>query len=277
MPALHSFSFCRSETKHKWSWQKKSKAPELRTEFLDLLIQQVEDKGDQNKAKDLCQIKEREQTKDVHARIKMARGKLRGGGVRFVHKVNAEGIVETVKDKIEMERMIMQANAAKLEAANESPIRQGELQHKITDHEYETWEELIKGDLDTRGIEQDIGTRKWLQYFANTQITEATIPFSTDDYIASWKPIKEHTSCAPGALHYGVFKIMHLCRPFAELQTILARIPMQTGYTPKRWTTSVDSMLPKKEGEWRPHKLRLTSLLMPDFNHNNKILGRAAM
>merc|ERR1739841_87943 len=52
---------------------------------------------------------------------------------------------------------------------------------------------------------------------------------------------------------------------------------MQTGYTPKRWTTSVDSMLPKKEGEWRPHKLRLTSLLMPDFNHNNKILGRAAM
>ena len=33
----------------------------------------------------------------------------------------------------------------------------------------------------------------------------------------------------------------------------------------------------KKEGEWRASKLRLTSLLRPDYNHNNKILGRIAM
>ena len=57
----------------------------------------------------------------------------------------------------------------------------------------------------------------------------------------------------------------------------MARIPLKTGYTPKRWTQSVDSMLPKKPGEWRPQKLRLTSLLMPDFNHNNKIMGREVM
>ena len=270
-----------AKIKAKEAWEeykdKKSRAPELRSEFLDLLIQQAEEAGNLKKVRDIRQMKEREHTKDVHARIKMARGKLRGGGVRFVHKVNAEGSVETVTNKTEMEKIIMQANAAKLEAADESPIRQGELRQTITDHDYETWETILKGELDTEGIVQDTGTRQWLKYFAHTEIKEAHVPFTTDDYIASWRPIKEHTSCAPGPLHFGVFKIMHMCRPFAELQTIMARLPMQTGYTPQRWTTSVDSMLPKKEGEWRPHKLRLTSLLMPDFNHNNKILGRAAM
>ena len=270
-----------AKSKAKVAWmeykEKKSKAPELRSEFLDLLIQQAEDQGNQNKARDLRQIKEREHTKDVHSRIKLARGKLKGGGVRFVHRINNEGAVETVKDKKEMEQLIMMANEAKLEAADESPLRQGELKQTITDHDYDTWEEILTGELDTSGIEQDIGTKKWLEYFKNTKSDDVHIPFTVEDYISSWRPIKEHTSCAPGSLHFAVFKIMHLCRPFAELQTILARIPMQTGYTPKRWTTSVDSMLPKKEGEWRPHKLRLTSLLMPDFNHNNKILGRAAM
>ena len=257
--------------------EKKKEAPELRNEFLDLLIQTAEDSGDTKKARALRNIKEREQARDVHKRIKGAQGKTRGGGgVRFVQKINEEGEMETIKDKKAMEREIMEANAKKLESANESPIRQGELKDIITDADYERWEDFLDGKVEVN-IQMETGTKEFLEIFRGAKIKEEDAMFTVDEYIKSWRPVREHTSCAPGALHYGTFKAMHTCRPAAELHTIMARIPMRTGYVPHRWTHSVDSMLPKKPNEWRPSKLRLTSLLQADFNHNNKILGRKTM
>ena len=252
------------------------RTPELRSQFLDLLIRESEDKGNKKKTKDLRAIKEREQTRDVHSRIKYAQGKLRGGGVRFVHRIADNGTVETIKNKLDMEQEIMKANEAKLHSANESPLRQGELAEIITDNDYEQWERFLRGELNLPdNIEE--GTRRWLEKFEGKEIEEINIELTDKTYTQSWNRVKEHTSCAPGALHYGTFKAMRWCSEAAELHTIMAQIPIQTGYTPERWKMSVDSMLPKKEGEWRPNKLRLTSLLMPDFNHNNKILGRRAM
>ena len=255
----------------------KQRAPELRAEFLDMLIQQAEDNGEEEKTKYLREVKAKEQSKDIHQRIKMVQGKLKGGsGVRFVHKQKADGTVETIRDKHEMEAEIRKANAAKLMAANESPIRQGRLQELLTDHDYDKWEAFLRGEI---RLPDDLneGTKLWLETFQQCEIQEEVPELTTDSYIKSWNKVREHTSCAPGAMHYGTFKSIKWCRPAAELHAIMARIPIKTGYTPRRWTKSVDSMLPKKPGEWRPHKLRLTSLLMPDFNHNNKIMGREAM
>ena len=255
----------------------KQKAPELRSEFLDTLIQMAEDEGDDKKAKYIREIKDKEQTREVHRRIKMAQGKQRGGGgVKFVHKTNEDGTIETIRNKEEMETEIGKANAAKLMSANESPIRQGELREILTEHDYDKWEEFLEGGIALpNGLNE--GTRMWLESFQGIEIKEEEPTITTESYIKGWNKVREHTSCAPGALHYGTFKSIKWCRPAAELHSIMARIPVKTGYTPRRWTKSVDSMLPKKPGEWRPHKLRLTSLLMPDFNHNNKILGREAM
>ena len=255
----------------------KQRAPELRSEFLDLIIQQAEDKGDEQKAKYLREMKAKELSRDVHRRIKVVQGKQQGGpGVKFVHKVQEDGTVATIRDKKAMEEEIAKANKDKLMSANETPVRQGALRELLTDHDYEEWEKFIRGEM-TLPRDMNEGTRLWLESFQNMEIHEEDLEISTEDYVKSWNRVREHTSCTPGALHYGTFKAIRWCRPAAELHAIMARIPMKTGYTPKRWTQSTDSMLPKKKGEWRPHKLRLTSLLMPDFNHNNKILGRAAM
>ena len=131
-----------------------------------------------------------------------------------------------------MEEEIKKANAAKLMAANESPIRQGQLQEILTDHDYHRWEEFIQGKID---LPDDIneGTRLWLESFQNCDIQEETPEITTESYIQSWNRVKEHTSCAPGAMHYGTFKSIRWCRPAAEFHTIMARIPVKTGYTPR--------------------------------------------
>ena len=170
----------------------------------------------------------------------------------------------------------MRANKAKLHSADESPVRQGVLAELMTDHNYDRWERFIAGEIDLPdGLEE--GTKLWLKKFKGMKIEEKEIKISTEEYIKGWNKAKEHTSCAPGAIHFGTFKASRGCKEAAQLHTTLARIPIKTGYVPEKWTTSVDSMLPKKEGEWRASKLRLTSLLHPDYNHNNKILGRIAM
>ena len=240
----------------------KQKAPELRSEFLDMIIQQAEDEGDQQKAKYIREMKAREQSREVHRRIKMMQGKQQGGpGVKFVHKVLEDGTVETIREKRAMEREISKANEAKLMSANETPIRQGILREIITDHDYEKWEAFLKGEL-TLPQDMNQGTKLWLESFQSIEIQEEDLDISTEDYVKSWNRVREHTSCTPGALHFGTFKAIKWCQPAAELHAIMARIPIQTGYTPERWTQSTDSMLPKKQGEWRPHKLRLTSLLI---------------
>ena len=254
----------------------KKNTPELRREFLDMLIQQAEDRGLEDKAKEIRGIRDRERIREVHRRIKYAQGKIRGGGVKFVEQITEDGERRTIKDKDAMERAIIKANENKLHSADESPLRQGALSDLLTDNDDDKWEQFLRGELQLPDNMEE-GTRRWLESFHREPLQDEHITLTVEEYTRSWAKPREHTACAPGALHFGTFKAMKGSAKAAKLHTIMARIPIATGYTPKRWNRCVDSMLPKKPNEWRPEKLRLTALLMPDFNHNNKILGRAAM
>ena len=254
----------------------KRRAPELRRDFLEMLINQAEDEGDREKAKELRVIRDREEIKEVHTRVKLAQGKLKGGGVKFVERHNQDGTKTTIKDKREMEKEIIKANEEKLHSADESPIRRGEISKILTDHDYERWEEFLDGRLQLPENMEE-GTRRWLKKVLETPTVERPMEITEQEYVQSWAKPREHAACAPGPMHYGTFKAMKWSPKATKLHTIMANIPVLTGYIPKRWTQCVDSMLPKKKDEWRPAKLRLTALLMPDFNHNNKILGRRAM
>ena len=254
----------------------KQKAPELRADFLDMKIRQAEDEGNEKTAKEIRRIREGERIRQAHTRIKAAQGRLKGGGVKFVERELPDGTRITIKDKTEMEAEIIKANEAKLHSANESPIRHGELGRLLTDGDYEQWERFLRDELNLPN-DMDEGTRRWLHEIIRMPEQDVKLQMTTDKYVQSWKKPKEHTACAPGPMHFGTFKAMQWSEEAAKLHTIMATIPIKTGYTPKRWSQCTDSMLPKKKDDWRPSKLRLTALLPPDFNHNNKILGRVAM
>ena len=139
----------------------KRRAPELRRDFLEMLIRQVEDKGLTQKAEEIRTIQDCERMRETHKRIKIAQGKIRGGGVKFVERHNPDGTRTTIKDKEEMEKEIMVANKRKLHSADKSPIRQGKLQAIITDHDYKRWESILDGKVQLP-ITMEEGTRRWL-------------------------------------------------------------------------------------------------------------------
>lgn len=57
----------------------------------------------------------------------------------------------------------------------------------------------------------------------------------------------------------------------------MCAIPYQTGYSPRRYQTSINAMLLKKTGKTDVDSLRTIVLLEPDFNFMNKKLGRDVM
>ena len=61
------------------------------------------------------------------------------------------------------------------------------------------------------------------------------------------------------------------------MDMVLAMIPLTTGYILKRWKQTVNVMIEKKKGNYRVDGLRTIMLFEPDFNHNNKWLGRCMM
>ena len=100
----------------------------------------------------------------------------------------------------------------------------------MTDHDYNRWESFIAREIDLPdGLKE--GTRQWLKKVKGMQIEEQEITISTEEYVRGWNKVKEHTSCAPGAIHFGTFKTSRWCNKAAQLHTILAKIPIKTGFT----------------------------------------------
>ena len=85
--------------------------------------------------------------------------------------------------------------------------------------------------------------------------------------------MKEDKASLPG-IHAAHMKCLDNTTKAAEVISRLALIPLLTGYAPKQWKKGLDSMIPKKEDEWRPAKLRLILLLDARFNYNKNLYGR---
>ena len=77
---------------------------------------------------------------------------------------------------------------------------------------------------------------------------------ATTDWV-SWRKMKECTSSHLG-LHFGHMKAIYLNSLLAaKVHTILADMPLQTGYSPTAWRKCTNTMLKKKQNDSRPGKL----------------------
>jgi len=71
----------------------------------------------------------------------------------------------------------------------------------------------------------------------------------------------ERTSSSPSRRHLGHYKAALQSSNLLYLLCQLTSLPFQFGFTPTRWTTSIDTMLEKSPGNPHKSKLRIIQLL----------------
>jgi len=134
----------------------------------------------------------------------------------------------------------------------------------------------LRGEIQLPLDEVEEGTRLWYEYIQKEHIEEMEIDWTQQEYFEGWKLMKEDTGSAPG-WHFGHMKCIDPESDAAEVLSLLALLPLKTGYVPREWQKGINSMIPKKMHNLRPEKLRLILLMDSRFNHNNKIIGKQMM
>jgi hypothetical protein len=115
----------------------------------------------------------------------------------------------------------------------------------------------------------------------NTTITEEQVS-------QGFRKWRESTSTSPTGCHLGIRRITSFTIEDEELeearqfilkaQTAIINIPIQIGFSPKRWQTVINAMLEKIPGKPFLHKLRVIHILEADYNLALKeLFGRRLM
>ncbi|KAI2493431.1 hypothetical protein MHU86_21130 [Fragilaria crotonensis] len=83
---------------------------------------------------------------------------------------------------------------------------------------------------------------------------------------------KESTSTSPSGRHLGHYRTAILDDQVAALHTDMLNLPIQYGFAPDRWTSSVTPMIEKDDGKPYLTRLRVIHLFEADYNLFLKIL-----
>jgi hypothetical protein len=128
--------------------------------------------------------------------------------------------------------------------------------------------------------EVDEYTKKVINQFRKNRKSTEHDPLyksTPEEWKSFWKGATERTSCGCDILHFGTWKAGSFSETIAELDALLTDIPLQTGYSPLRWSVAIDALILKKAGVTFVEKLRTIVLFQGDFNYPNKYIGRHMM
>jgi len=106
----------------------------------------------------------------------------------------------------------------------------------------------------------------------NNDQSISTPPITTNEFERIIIDTPERTSSSPSRRHLGHYKAALLSPNLLYLFCQLTSLPFHFGFTPTRWTTSIDKMLEKSPGNPHISKLRIIQLLEADFNIGRKIV-----
>jgi len=110
---------------------------------------------------------------------------------------------------------------------------------------------------------------------SGTALGNETFPrFTWEHYQLVWSKAKEKTpSCRHYSLHFGRYMAVCQDNNLTNLHTQLGDIPLMSGYSPARWQTGVNVMLPKKAGDFMATNMHTILLYDAEFNGLWKWLG----
>jgi hypothetical protein len=90
---------------------------------------------------------------------------------------------------------------------------------------------------------------EFLKHLAMPKIikdNENKMEMTLDSFISYWRKAREYTSCYPSEFSFSVLKASSYNNSLAQMDCIMTRIPLVSGYSPTRWQRCVDVMIEKK-------------------------------
>ena len=85
---------------------------------------------------------------------------------------------------------------------------------------------------------------------------------------------RERTAGEPSCLSFAHYKAASQDRMLNSVDILLRMVPLPVGISPDAWQVITDVEILKKAGELRVAKMRLIQLMSPEFQINNKMIGR---
>ena len=250
--------------------------------FSELAIDRSKEDG-VKAASHLKQIINIENNRRMFSRVRNATKKTSKGAASYIEEVQDDGTRKKITDKKEMEARITEANQKKLQQANNLDIRKEPLRSYFGEQgDTEKWEKIYRGELK---LPEDYPAEKGLKLFFEAIAKNHLPPIELipDDikeldkfYNESWKKMKERTSCGPPT-HFGHYRAPNVGSPLSIVNSIIGTLPLITGEVPELWKECVNTMLVKKINDMLPEKLRLVTLMEPQYLHCSKLINKMMM
>jgi hypothetical protein len=182
---------------------------------------------------------------------------------------------KTLLDCDEIEHELLTYNRSWFRQAQDTPFGHGELYEMVGyDGLTEEADNIVSGFCIAH---MGIPMTRELQVFLEeckrpTSVVDIKSTITVDEFKSNVKKWKECTSTSPSGRHLGHYRTAILDDHVAALHTDMLNLPIQYGFSPKRWTQSVTPMIEKDEGKPYLTRLRVIHLFEADYNLFLKIL-----
>ena len=135
--------------------------------------------------------------------------------------------------------------------------------------------DLLEGQYPVDSLDITDLAKEWLNWMEMTEEEKATsdIPdkITPEQFSSAFKSVREKTMSSFSTLHYTLWKAVAEDKEMSEYYAIMMSLPFQYGFAHPRWTTEIDLMLEKTDGEQKIHLMRIIGIVEADFNQALKI------
>jgi exonuclease III len=255
----------KSEVKH---------AQAHRTDHIEQLAEALEKDGKGSKAGVLRNLIQREEQRRIFRKLALIFHKNQNLHTTHVTVTDSEGKRTDITEKEKMEKCIINENRDKYhQTENTCPFLQYPMRVHFGEYgEGPASDQVLNGTY-TLPPQTTPETKEYIKQCQLKDIPQTSLPRTFGEYKRSWVKMRENTGT--NGHHFGHYKAGMRNDLVAMVHFALAEIPFRTGYSPSRWKECTNLMILKKAGLFNVDKLRTLALFEPDFNHNNKFLGRS--
>jgi hypothetical protein len=178
---------------------------------------------------------------------------------------------ETIVDREEIDRHLLQYNRDSFRAASASPCGHGIIHDALTFSSLSPASEaLLAGTVPDEWVGQDNYLREFLASFAiPTQVRshgDINSEITGEDVLRGFRGWKERTSTSPSGRHLGHYKALIEHPLLLDCFVKFMNIVVLRGIAVPRWCHATNVMIEKDVGKPRIHRLRIIHLFEADYN-----------